>query len=50
MATKLGQKESLMQVYDDYEIHGGQGHQRSKIVNYVIWLPDLVRRIPDASL
>ena len=27
-----------------------KGHQRSNVVNYVLWLPNLVRRIPDASL
>ena len=79
-------EESLMQVYDDDDLHGGQrssevkcnklcsmatklgqknpwckfmmmmtfmevkGHQRSKVVNYALWLPNLVRRIPDASL
>ena len=25
-------------------------HQSSNVVNYVLWLPNLVRRIPDASL
>ena len=24
-----------------------KGHQRSNVVNYVLWLPNLVRRIPD---
>ena len=27
-----------------------KGHQRSNVVNYVLWLPNLVRRILDASL
>ena len=26
-----------------------KGHQRSNVVNYVIWLPYLVKRIADAS-
>ena len=79
-------EESLMQVYDDDDLHGGQrssevkcdnlcsiatklgqknpdasfmmmmtcmeikGYQRSNVMNYVLWLPNLVRRIPDASL
>ena len=43
-------EESLIQVYDNDDLHGGQGHQRSKVVNYMLWLPNLVRRIPDASL
>ena len=40
-------EESLMWVYNDDDLHGGQ---RSNVVNYVLWLPNLVRRIPDASL
>ena len=27
-----------------------KGHQRSNVVNYVLWPPNLVRRIPDTSL
>ena len=27
-----------------------KGHQRSNVLNYVLWLPNLVRRFPDASL
>ena len=27
-----------------------EGHQRSNVVNYMLWLPNLVRRIPDTSL
>ena len=43
--------ESLIQVYDDDEdLRGGQGHQRSNVVNYELWLPNLDRRIPDESL
>ena len=26
-----------------------KGHQRSNVVNYVLWQPNLVRRIPDVS-
>ena len=49
MATKLGQKnpwcEFIMMTFMEVK-----GHQRSNVVNYVLWLPNLVRRIPDASL
>ena len=38
-----------MQVKNDDDLHGGQRHQRSNGVNYVIWLPYLVKRISDAS-
>ena len=27
-----------------------KGHQRSNVVNYVLWIPYLVKRIGDASL
>ena len=51
MATKLGQKnpwcEFIMMMMTFMEV---KGHQRSNVVNYVLWLPNLVRRIPDASL
>ena len=39
-----------MQVYDDDDLLGGQRSSRSNVINYVLWLPNLVRRIPDASL
>ena len=26
-----------------------KGHQRSNLVKYVLWLPYLVKRVPDAS-
>ena len=42
LVTKLGQKESLMQVYDGDDLHEGQ---RSNVVNFVLWLPNLVNRI-----
>ena len=50
MATKLGQKNpwfKLMMMMTFMEI---KGHQRSKVLNYALWLPNLVRRIPNASL
>ena len=78
-------EESLMQVYGDVDLHGGQrfirgqmrklcavatklsqkkpwckfmmmmtfmkvkGHQRSNVVNFALWLPNLVNRIANAS-
>ena len=42
-------EESLMQVYDDDDLHGGQRSSEVKCRNYVIWLPNLVRRNPGAS-
>ena len=49
-----------MQAENDADVDGGQrsmmmtlmevkGHQRSNGVNYVLWLPYLVKRIGDAS-
>ena len=40
-----------MQVYDDDDddLHGGQGHQRSNVVNIALWLLNLVRITADAS-
>ena len=46
LVTKLGQKESLMQVYDGDDLHEGQ---RSNVVNFALWLPNLVDRIANAS-
>ena len=43
-------EESLMQVYDDDDLHGGQRSSGVKCGNYVLWLPNLVRRNPGASL
>ena len=40
-------EESLMQVYDDDNLHGGL---RSLVVKYALWPPSLVKRITDASL
>ena len=40
-----------MQAENDDDLDGGQrsSHQRSNEVNYVLWLPYLVKRSPDAS-
>ena len=52
-----------MQAENDDDLHGGQrrklrimmaftkikGHQRSNVVNYVLWLPYLVKRTADVS-
>ena len=38
-----------MQDENDNDLYGGQSHQRSNVVNYVPWLPYLVKRIADAS-
>ena len=46
LVTKLGQKESLMQVYDGDDLYEGQ---RSNVVNFELWLPNLVNRIANAS-
>ena len=43
-------EESLMWVYNDDDLHGGQRSSEVKCGYYVLWLPNLVRRIPDASL
>ena len=51
IATKLGQQNSWcklnMMMTTFIEV---KGHQRLNVVNYVLWLLNLVRRIPDASL
>ena len=52
LVTKLGQKESLMQVYDGEMVMTFmkvRGHQRSNVVNFALWLPNLVNRIANAS-
>ena len=41
-------KESLMQAKNDVTFMEVKGHQRSSVVNYVLWLPYLVKRIADA--
>ena len=38
-----------MQAENDDDLDGGQGRQRSNWVNYVLWLPYLVKRSADAS-
>ena len=50
MATKLGQKNPWCEFIMMITFMEVKGHQRSNVVNYVLWLPNLVRRIPDASL
>ena len=49
MTTKLGQENHWCQL-NMMTFNEVKGHQRSNVVNYVLWLPNLVRRIPDASL
>ena len=39
-------EDSLMQVYDDDDLHGGQRSSEVKCRNYVLWLPNSVRRKP----
>ena len=43
-------EESLMQVYEEDDLHGGQRSSEVKCGNYVLWLPNLVKRNPSASL
>ena len=50
MATKLGQKNPWCEFIMMMTFMEVKGHQRSNVVNYVLWLPNLVRRISDASL
>ena len=50
MATKLGQKNPWCEFIMMMTFMEVKGHQRSNMVNYVLWLPNLVRRISDASL
>ena len=50
MATKLGRKNPWCEFIMMMTFMEVKGHQRSNVVNYVLWLPNLVRRIPDASL
>ena len=47
-----GQRSSEIkcEVYDDDDLHEGQRSSEIKCGNYVIWLPNLVRRNPGASL
>ena len=48
--TKLGQKNRWSKLTTIMTFIEVKGHQRSNVVNYVLWQPNLVRRIPDASL
>ena len=50
MATKLGQKNPWCEFIMMMTFMEVKGHQRSNVVIYVLWLPNLVRRFPDASL
>ena len=43
-------ENTLMQVYGENDLYGGMDHHRSNVVNYVLLLPNLVRRIPDENL
>ena len=50
MATKLGKKNpwcKFMMMMTCIEV---KGHQRSNVINYALWLKNVVRRIPCASL
>ena len=38
-----------MQAENDYDLDEVKGHQRSNGVNYMLWLPYLVKRSADAS-
>ena len=50
LVTKLGQKESLMQVHDGDDLHEGQRSSEVKsVVNFALWLPNLVNGIANAS-
>ena len=48
--TKLGQKNRWSKLNMMVTFIEVKGHQRSSVVNYVLWQQNLVRRIPDASL
>ena len=48
--TKLGQKNCWSKLNMMMTFIEVKGHQRSNVVNNVLWQPNLVRRIPDASL
>ena len=49
MATIFGQKKRWCKLTMMIVFMEVKGHQRSNVVNYVIWLPYLVKRIGDAS-
>ena len=52
MATRLGQKNRWWTFSKMITFMEVKGQHRSNVVNYMyaIWLPNLVRRTPDASL
>ena len=49
MATIFGQKKPWCNLRMMMTLMEVKGHQRSNEVNYVLWLPYLVKRSPDAS-
>ena len=49
MATIFGQKNRWCKLRMIMTFMEVKGHQRSNMVNYVLWLPYLVKRIADAS-
>ena len=49
MTTKLGQKNRRCKLKTMVTSMEVEGHQRSNGVNYVLWLPHLVKRTADAS-
>ena len=49
MATIFGQKKPYCKLRMMMTLKEVKGHQRSNVVNYVIWLPYLVKRSPDAT-
>ena len=49
MATIFGQKKPRCKLRMMMTLMEVKGHQRSNGVNYVLWLPYLVKRSPDAS-
>ena len=48
--TKLGPKNRWSKLNMMMTFIEVKCHQRSNVVNYVLWQPNLVRRIPDVSL
>ena len=49
MPTIFWSKEALMQAENDDDLDGGHRSSEVKWVNYVLWLPYLVKRSADAS-
>ena len=50
MATKLGKKNPWYKFMMMMTFMKVKGHQRSNVVNFALWLPNLVKRIANASL